>query len=95
MFTPDGEPRGYIRPDKLKELCIPEEQWLVFTDLAVDIMYEKFYHANQIKSKEEEGLLYLLNEILGKLGLNYIKEINDFKLDRPVILTLNGEDYIN
>jgi len=83
------------REEKLNELGIDTNKHPFFSDVCVDIIYEKFKHTSAIGNKERERLLYILNEILEKLDMDYIKDINEFRVDRSKLMLFNGEDFIN
>ncbi len=82
------------KEEMLRELSIPEDKWIAFTDTAVDIMYDKIKHITKIENTELERLLYFLNEILDEIGYDLIKNAEDFKVIRPDIKKFNGEAFI-
>ena len=81
--------------DKLRDLGIDDDKHCLFSDICVDIIFDKFKHLCAINNVKRTRLLYFLNEILGKLGLDYVSSLGEFKLDRSMILTLDGEDFVD
>jgi hypothetical protein len=80
--------------DKLKELDIPKKEWSVFTNSAVDIMYEKVKYMIDITNMKEQRLLYFLNEMLDELGHDKIEKVDNFKIFRSDILQLDSGKFV-
>ena len=82
------------KQDKLTELKIPEDKWELFSAASIDVIYEQFSHMYIKQDTKYKQLLFFLNEILKDSGLEEIDVVEHFKIDRSLILKLNGETFV-
>jgi len=82
------------KEDKLRELKIPEDKWELFSGASIDVMYDQFRHIYSIHNTKNDRLLYFLNEILTDSKLELIDNIDDFQIDRVVLVNIDGEEFV-
>lgn len=81
------------RDEKLKELGIPEDKSIAFTDYSLDYIYDRIMTDNN-KSTNGQKLLYFLNIILKEIGLDQQTYLDDIEIERALILKMDGIEFI-